>query len=58
VAVNEIMIHCSILIHNSFLDASLQCIGQCWYVGVDYEIFLFAPFFVLPMKLLKRSTNY
>ena len=49
-----------IIFSNNFItkitkNLFLQCMGQLWYVQVDFQIFLVMPFLILPAKLLKRS---
>ncbi|XP_042885590.1 nose resistant to fluoxetine protein 6-like [Penaeus japonicus] len=35
-------------------DRAGSCLGQCWYVSVDSQLYLVAPFFILPLVYTKR----
>ena len=40
-------------------DARTQaCLGQSWYVAVDFQIYLIMPFLILPIKLFKWKQMY
>jgi len=39
-------------------DANQACLGQSWYVAVDFQIYLIMPFLILPVKLMKWKQAY
>jgi len=35
-----------------------SCLGQAWYVAMDFQLFLVMPFLLLPIKLMKYKQTY
>lgn len=44
--------------YNTADDKTQACLGQSWYVCVDFQMYIVLPFLILPMKLFRWKQAY